>query len=110
MIPIADPYTSYEPPDQLRDFVEEKRVTRACLMISAELPDRLRVEEGVLVIPAEAPEDLKDRMVRYEGYLRWTAGLPATHWLPGGPANLPEGVDPTQRTGADGLAAEMGAA
>jgi hypothetical protein len=67
---------------------EERRVTRECLRIIAELPDGLLVQDDVLVIPEDAPEDLKDRMVRYEGYLRWAAGLPATHWLSGGPANL----------------------
>ena len=36
----------------------------------------------------------------------YPAGLPATHWLPGGPANFPEGVDSMQRTGVEGLAAE----
>jgi hypothetical protein len=89
MIPIPDPCSSYEPPDHLRDFAEEKRITRLCMMTSAALPDGLLVEDGVLVIPEDASEDLKDRIVRYEGYLRWAAGMPATHWAVGGPVNLP---------------------
>jgi len=79
-------------------------------MTSAQLPGRLRVEDDVLVIPEGISEELKDRMIRNEGYLRWTAGKPATHWLRGGPANFPEGVEPPQWTGVEGIAAEMGAA
>jgi hypothetical protein len=90
MIPIGDPYVAdYTPPDHLRDFEEERRITRLCMMTSAALPDGLLVRDGALVIPEDASEDLKDRMVRYEGYLRWAAGLPATHWAVGGPVNLP---------------------
>ncbi len=111
MITISDPYVfDYTPPDDLRDFAEEKRMTRECMRVSAALPDRVRVVDDVLEIPSGISEELKDKMVRYEGYLRWTAGLPATHWLPGGLANFPEGVDPTQRTGVKGLAAERSAA
>src|SRR5215216_3295467 len=107
MLRIADPYVpDYTPTEHLLDFAEEKRVTRLCIMTIAELPGQLRVENDVLVVPDNIPEELKERMIRYEGSLRWTAGKPATHWLRGGPANFPEGVDPTQRTGADGLAAE----
>jgi hypothetical protein len=91
MIPIGDPYVAdYTPPDHLRNFAEERRVTRVCIMTIAELPDDgLLVEDGVLTIPEDAPDDLRDRMARYEGYLRWAAGLPATHWAVGGPVNLP---------------------
>jgi hypothetical protein len=91
MIPIPDPYViDYTPPDHLRDFAEERRVTREVIRIIAELDDGLCIQDGALIIPEDAPEDLdlKDRMTRYEGYLRWAAGLPATHWLSGGPANL----------------------
>jgi hypothetical protein len=68
---------------------EERRVTREVILIIAELDDGLVVQDGALVIPEDAPADLKDRMACYEGYLRWAAGLPATHWLSGGPANIP---------------------
>jgi hypothetical protein len=91
MIPIPDPYVAdYTPPDHLRNFAEERRVTRLCIMTIAELPeDGLLVEDGVLTIPEDAPDDLRDRMVRYEGYFRWAAGMPASHWAVGGPVNLP---------------------
>jgi hypothetical protein len=87
---IADPYTDYVPPDHLRDFDEEKRITRVCMVISAELPDGLLVHDDVLVVPEGVSEELKERMLRYGPYLRWAAGKEANAWLPGGPANFPE--------------------
>jgi hypothetical protein len=89
MITITNPYRSYEPPGHLRDFAEEKRITRLCVMTSAELPDGLLVRDDVLVIPEGISEDLRDRMVRLEPYLRWAAGKEANAWLAGGPANFP---------------------
>ena len=112
MITITDPYTDCVPPDHLRDFAAEQCVTRECMKISAQLRSdhqRLLVRDDVLVVPVGISEDLKDRMVRLEPYLRWAAGKPATHWLCGGPANFPEGVELPQRTGAEGLAAERAA-
>ena len=73
---------------------EERRVTRECLLIIAELPDGLLVQDDVLVIPEDASEELKDRMARLEPYLRWAAGKEANDWLPGAPANFPQTQKP----------------
>jgi hypothetical protein len=69
---------------------EEQHVTSQVqvMRIIALVP--VSVCDGALALTDNIPDELKDKMVRYEGYLRWTAGLRATHWLPGGPANFPD--------------------
>jgi hypothetical protein len=85
VIPIPDPYVfDYTPPDELRDFEAEKRVTRACLEFAGEVV----VEDGVLVVPDGLDPRDQQRIAALAPYLRWAAGLPATHWLAGGPANF----------------------
>jgi hypothetical protein len=86
---IPNPYVAdYTPPDHLRDFVEEKRVTRACLEFSGEVV----VKDDELVIPDDLDPRDQHRIAELAPYLRWAVGLPATHWLAGGPANIPEAV------------------
>ncbi len=81
------------PPDYLRDFAQERAVTREILEIIAELrPEhRLKVRGDVLIIPEAIPEDLRERIIALEPYLRWVAGKEANAWLEGGPANFPRG-------------------
>jgi hypothetical protein len=85
------PYViDYPPPDHLRDFEEERRITRACVLIIAELDDGLLMRGDTFLIPEDTPDDLRARMVALEPYLRWASGKEANAWLPGGPANFPE--------------------
>jgi len=83
-----------KPPDHLRDYAEERRVTREVIGIIGELPDDdyLTVRDGDLVVPEDddVPEELRRKIRELEPYLLWAAGLPATHWLSGGPAHIPE--------------------
>lgn len=89
VIPIDDPYVAdYTPPDHLRDFDEERRVTRACLALS----DEVVVQNDELVIPEDVDPEDRDRIVELGPYLRWAARLPANTWMRGGPANFPEAV------------------
>jgi hypothetical protein len=81
---------------------EERRVTRECLRIIAELPNGLLVRDDVLVIPEGISADLQSRIVEFEPYLRWAAGKEANAWLPGGPANFPPPRKP-DRPGPNGI-------
>jgi hypothetical protein len=88
-IPLPDPYVfDYTPPDELRDFDGERRITREVIRIIAELPDDLVVRDAVLMPPDDVPEELRTKIREHEPYLLWAAGKEANVWLSGGPAHI----------------------
>jgi hypothetical protein len=91
VIRIPDPYVAdYTPPDEFRNFDEERRITREVIRIIAELPDDLVVRDAVLMPPDDVPEELRTKIREHEPYLLWAAGKEANVWLSGGPAHIRE--------------------